>query len=151
MVMRSNLADLPDVQYTYARAGVDVRVGLPASFSLLLGAGYRYVFSAGSDNYLIQAKAYFPDSSFLAFDVTAGAGFRFVSFLEGRVGFDLRRYQMSAGTNNYMVTGAADQYVALWGAIAIMLDGYAGGAGDKGGNGGSSPKPAAHTDGDDAE
>jgi hypothetical protein len=136
MAMRSSLADLPDVQYTYVRAGLDARIGLPAGFSLALGAGYRYVLNAGTNNYLIQANQYFPKSSFLAFDVAAGVGYRFISLLEARVGFDLRRYQMSAGTNTYMVTGATDQYIGISVGLAVLLDGYAGG------EGGPAAKPA---------
>jgi hypothetical protein len=124
---RANLSDLPDVKYTYGRAGLDLRLSLPADLSLMLGAGYRYVFSAGADNYLIQASSYFPDSTFVAFDASAAAGYRPLSLLEVRAGFDVRRYQMTAGTNIYGVSGATDQYLAFWFQLALLLDGYTGG------------------------
>jgi hypothetical protein len=144
--MRSNLADLPDVGYTYARAAVDLRAELPAHLAVMVGGGYRYVIGAGDTNYLIQSSSYFPNSKFFAFDVMAALGWRPIPLLEVRAGFDLRRYQMSAGTNNYMVTSAVDQYLSLGGQVALLLDGYAAGAG-----GASTPRKSAapaHGDGD---
>jgi hypothetical protein len=135
---RANLSDLPDTKYTYGRAALDLRLTLPAELSLMLGAGYRYVFSAGADNYLIQANSYFPDSTFVAFDAMAAAGYRPLSLLEVRAGFDVRRYQMTAGTNTYNVSGATDQYLAFWFQLALLLDGYAGGQTHE-----RAPKPAA--------
>jgi hypothetical protein len=126
---RADLASLPDVKYTYARVGVDVRIALPANLALMLGAGYRYVLGAGDQNYLIQTTMYFPNSKFLAFDATAAVGYKFLSMLEARAGFDLRRYQMTAGTNTYMVNSGTDQYLGLWLQIAVLLDGVAAGEG----------------------
>jgi hypothetical protein len=140
---RSNLSDLPDVQYTYARAGVDLRVTLPANVRLLLGGGYRYVISAGDTNYLIQAPSYFPNSKFTAFDVMAGAGWRFLPVLEARAGIDLRRYGMTAGTNTYNVTAATDQYFAVWAQVALVLDGYGAGEGGPSASGKAAPPPRA--------
>jgi hypothetical protein len=127
--MRSSLADLPDVQYRYARAGVDARFNLPANLALMVAGGYRYVLNAGKDNYLIQANQYLPNATFLAFDVTAAVGYRFLSTLEARAGFDLRRYQITAGANNAMVSSATDQYTGLWLQLAVLLDGFAAGEG----------------------
>jgi hypothetical protein len=127
--MRSDLSDLPDVKYTYVRGGVDARFTLPASFALMISGGYRYVVNAGKDGFLIQANPYFPNATFVAFDVSAGVGYRFLSMLEARAGFDLRRYQMTAGTNNSMVSSATDQYSALWFRLAVLLDGVAAGEG----------------------
>jgi hypothetical protein len=120
---REMLGTLPDVQYTYARAGVDLRVVLPAHLSLALGGGYRYVLGAGDTGFLLQEATYFPHSKLTAFDATAGAGYRFLSVLEARAGVDLRRYAMTAGTNTYNVTGATDQYFAVWAQLALLLDG----------------------------
>ena len=128
--MRSNLADLPDVQYTYARAGLDARFNLPASFAFMISGAYRYVLNAGKDNYLIESSSYLGSSSFVAFDVSAGVGYRFLSMLEARAGFDLRRYQISAAPMNTPgVSSATDQYTALWLRIAVLLDGVAAGEG----------------------
>ncbi len=127
--MRSDLSDLPDVKYTYLRGGVDARFNLPANFALMVSGGYRYVVNAGKDGFLIQANPYFPNATFVAFDVSAGVGYRFLSMLEARAGFDLRRYQMTAGTNNSMVSSATDQYSALWFRLAVLLDGVAAGEG----------------------
>jgi len=142
--MRSNLADLPDVQYRYARAGVDARFNLPASLALMVSGGYRYVFDAGKQNYLIQANQYLPNATFLAFDVTAAVGYRFLPMLEARAGFDLRRYQITAGANNAMVSSATDQYTGLWLQLAVLLDGFAAGEG-----GATAPRKAAPAPSDD--
>jgi hypothetical protein len=127
--MRSNLADLPDVKYTYARVGLDLRLDLPSHLALMLGGGYRYVINGGKDNYLIQAPSYFPSSTFLAFDANIAVGYKVISMLEVRAGFDARIYQMTAGDNTYMVTGANDRYLALWGQLALLIDGYKAGEG----------------------
>jgi len=146
---RNNLGNLPDVKYTYARAGLDVRVTLPAHFALMLGGGYRYVLGAGDQNFLIQAMGYFPSSKFLAFDATAGVGYKFLSMLEARAGFDLRRYQMTAGANTFMASGATDQYLGLSLQLAVMLDGVAAAEGGPTSSH-KAAKPAADDASDDA-
>ncbi|HTA20789.1 MAG TPA: hypothetical protein VK989_15960 [Polyangia bacterium] len=134
--MRSALSDLPDVQYTYVRAGVDARFDLPANFALMISGAYRDVLNAGKDGFLLQSNLYFPNAKFVAFDVSAGVGYRFLSMLEAHAGFDLRRYQMTAGTNTYMLSSATDQYSALWVRLALLLDGVAAGEGG--------PTPPSH-------
>lgn len=126
---RSMIADLPDVQYTYARVGLDARIALPQNLALMLGAGYRYVIGAGKQNYLLQATNYLPNATFVSLDVTAGVGWRFLSMLEVRGGFDLRRYQISAGASTRMDTGGVDQYPAFWLDLALLIDGVAAGEG----------------------
>jgi hypothetical protein len=147
-VMRKNLTQLPDVQYTYARAGIDLSVALPASFAVMLGGGYRYVLNAGDQGFLIQTSTYFPSSTFSGFDATAAVGYKFLSVLEARAGADLRLYHMTAGSNAYMVTSATDQYFALSAEVVLLLDGYAAGEGGPS----AAPKAAAPaTKGDDDE
>jgi hypothetical protein len=123
---RQNLSQTPDVKYLYARVGADLRVQLPLGLSVALGGGYRYVISAGDVNYLLQTDLFLPDSKVSAFDVAFGAGYRLMSLLEVRAGFDLRRYQISAGTNTHMVTSGTDQFMAFWAALALTLDGPTG-------------------------
>jgi hypothetical protein len=123
--LRSNLADLPDVAYTYARAGADLRLELPQGVTLMLGGGFRDVFDAGDTNFLLQANAYLPDSKIVGFDGTVAVGYRFLGAFEARLGVDLRRYQITAGTNTYMATGAIDQYLSGWAQLALLVDGYA--------------------------
>ena len=141
--MRSLLMALPDEKYTYVRAGLDLRVALPANFALMLGGGYRYVLSAGDHNYLLQASSYFPNATFLAFDVTAAVAYRFRPMLEARAGFDLRRYQMTAGANNDMVDSATDQYVAFWLQGAVLIDGFAAAEGGPAVSSRKAPGPGA--------
>jgi hypothetical protein len=143
-VPRDMLKSLPDVQYTYARAAVDLRVTLPANLSLMLGGGYRYVISAGDTGFLLQESTYFPNAKLSAYEVTAAAGYRFLSLLEARVGFDLRHYGMSAGANTYNVASASDQYVAAWGQLALLLEGY--GAGEGGPAAAGKPAPNEKSD-----
>jgi hypothetical protein len=138
---RSLLMALPDVRYTYLRAGLDLRIALPANVALMLGGGYRYILSAGDHNHLLQASSYFPNATFLAFDVTASAAYRFLPSVEARAGFDLRRYQMTAGANNDMVDSATDQYVSYWVQLAVLVDGFAAAEGG--------PKPRKRRDDDE--
>ena len=126
---RMSLGELPDVQYTYGRAGLDVRVALPANLSLALGGGYRYVFSAGDSGFNLQEASYFPNAKITAFDATAAVGYRLLRLLEVRVGADLRRYAITAGTNTYNVTSGTDQYIAAWAQVGLLLDGYRAGEG----------------------
>jgi hypothetical protein len=115
---------VPSVRYRYARAGVDLRVELPANVSVTLGGGYRYVIGAGADTNFIQESSNYPNSKFTAFDATVGAGYRFVSLLEARAGVDLRRYTMTAGTNIDNLSSATDQYIAVWAQLALLVDGF---------------------------
>jgi hypothetical protein len=120
---RANLSGTPDVKYTYMRAGLDLRIALPANLALMLGGGVRKVLSSGDQNYLLQAASFLPNASVLGFEATAAAGYRFLPMLEGRVAFDLRRYQITPGANALMTTGGADQYVAISVALAVLVDG----------------------------
>jgi hypothetical protein len=138
---RQMLGGLPDVQYTYARAGVDLRVVLPANVSLAVGGGYRYVLGAGDTGFLLQQTTYLPNSKITAYEVTAAVGYRFLSVLEARVGFDLRHYAIAAGTNTYNVTSATDQYTAGWLQLALLLDGYGAAQGGSSGPSGSGAPP----------
>jgi hypothetical protein len=146
---RANLADLPDVTYSYLRAGADFRVVLPAKFALMLGGAYRYAFSAGDQNYLVASNSFLPRATVMGFDVAAAVGYRFLSALEARVGFDLRRYMVNAHYQMgdvFAITGGTDQYVALWAHLAVLLDGAGAQRGASGTSGddedgeGSSPK-----------
>jgi hypothetical protein len=127
---RSTLGDLPDVAYTYARAGLDLKIALPANLSLALGGGYRAVLGAGNKNYLLEAPGFFPNAKVAGFDVTVGLGYRLLSFLEARGGFDLRRYAIktnASGAQPMTATGV-DQTIALWASLAVIIDGAGGGA-----------------------
>jgi hypothetical protein len=125
------LPSLPDVKYTYGRAGLDARITLPAKLALMLGGGYRAVLSGGSTNYLLETAGYLPNAKVGGFDVTASLGYRLLPVIEARAGFDLRRYSITAGTNGSSTTSGTDQYVSVWAQLAVMLDGTgSGGASD---------------------
>jgi hypothetical protein len=117
------LPGLPDVKYTYARAGLDARIKLPANLALMLGGGYRAVLGAGDVNYLLETPGYLPNAKVGGFDATAALGYRILPFLEGRAGFDLRRYSITAGSNGSNTTSGTDQYLAFWFQAAVLLDG----------------------------
>jgi hypothetical protein len=123
---RGNLIGTPDVKYVYARIGADVAIVLPSHFSAALGGGYRYVLSAGDVNYLLETGMYLPNAKIAAFDLGASVGYQFLPMLGARLGFDLRYYQITAGTNTHMVTSGTDQYTAFWGAVVVTLDGPSG-------------------------
>jgi hypothetical protein len=128
---RSTLGDLPDVAYTYARVGLDLKIALPANLSLAVGGGYRAVLGAGNKNYLLEAPGFFPNAKVSGFDGTVGLGYRFLSFLEARGGFDLRRYAIktnASGTQPMTATGT-DQTIALWASLVVIVDGAGGGGG----------------------
>jgi hypothetical protein len=123
---RSTLSDLPDVKYSYLRAGADVRVALPAKLALMLGGAYRYVLSAGDVNFLLGSNTFLPRSTVMGFDVSAAVGYRFLPVLEGRVGFDLRRYMVNAHyqmPDLITTTGGTDQFLAFWAHLALVLEG----------------------------
>ena len=146
---RQSLGELPDVQYTYGRAGLDLRVALPANLSLALGGGYRYVFSPGDSGFLLKQNAYLPNVKVTAFDAMAAVGYRFLRLLEVRVGADLRRYAMTAGTNTYNVTSGTDQYVAAWAQVGVLLDGYRAGEGGPAASPTKAPARKSDDGGDD--
>jgi hypothetical protein len=125
---RATLMTLPDVAYTYARAGLDLRIALPAGFSAALGGGYRYVLNAGETNYLVQGPSFFPNAKITGLDVTAGVGYRVLSFLEARGGFDLRRYSIATHASGAQpaVPSGTDQTIALWLQAVFIIDGAAG-------------------------
>jgi len=126
--MRANLS-VPDMQYTYVRAGLDARVRLPFKFSAQAGAAYRGVLSGGTQNYDLQSMAYFPKGlTVAALDVSASVGYQVLAPLEARVGFDFRRYglDMHPQTSGATVSGAVDSYTAFWLGVAVLLDGKPG-------------------------
>lgn len=123
LAQRGNLSGTPDVKYIYVRVGADVAIALPAKFSVALGGGYRYVVSAGDVNYLLQTDMYLPNAKIAAFDVGASVGYQLLPMLAARAGFDLRYYQITAGSNTHMVTGGKDQFTAFWAAAVVTLDG----------------------------
>jgi hypothetical protein len=123
---RATIDLLTDVKYTYLRAAVDLRITLVPNLSLLVGGGLRDVLSAGDQNYLVEANSYLPNAKVLGFEASAGVGYRFLSMLEARAGFDLRRYQITAGANTYMASTGTDQYTTIWAALAFLLDGVGG-------------------------
>lgn len=123
---RANLIGTPDVKYIYARIGADVAIALPANLSVAFGGGYRYVLSAGDVNYLLQTDMYLPNAKIAAFDLGASVSYQILPMLAARAGFDLRYYQITAGTNTHMVSGGKDQFTSFWGAVVVTLDGPSG-------------------------
>jgi hypothetical protein len=127
--------DMPDTIYKYVRLGAQVRVNLPENFSITVEGSYRHLLGVG------QLKVnYFPRSTAMGMDVSAGVGYRFMPVLEGRAGVDLRRYAYSMNSvpgDTFVAGGAVDQYITYWFGVAILLGGPEGG----GGGGGAEEAP----------
>jgi hypothetical protein len=125
---RFTISALPDVKYSYGRAAIDLRIAATSAVSIFVGGGARYVFSAGDDDYLLQTSPYYlPSSSIFGLEASAGVGVRVLPQLEARAGFDLRRYQISAGANTVGVSSGVDQFTSVWLGLAFLLDGASGG------------------------
>jgi hypothetical protein len=147
-VDRSTLT-LPDIVYSYVRAGLALRMALSAHLSLMLTGAYRHVLSAGE----IKDK-YFPNLSVIGIDASAVIGYPITSAIEARVGFDVRRYfysMHSVGTDANVAGGAVDQYLTGTISIAVLLGGSeGGGSGSSGGGAGSAGSTSDETDEDSA-
>jgi hypothetical protein len=123
---------MPDVRYTYLRVGTDARIRFPPGLSLLVGIAYRSVLDAGTDGHEAQSSLYFPRLTVSALDLSTAFAYRFLPVLEGRVGFDLRRYGLDTHPqtgDTLIVSGALDQYVSFWLNVAVLLDGVGAGSG----------------------
>jgi hypothetical protein len=107
----------PSVEYKYVRPGADVRVPVGA-FSLLGGAGYMFVLSAGP----LDSK--FPHATYGAVDLRVGAAYSFTPVLEARATLTYSRFFMSAhpaATDDNVAGGALDQYLVAHGGIAYAF------------------------------
>jgi hypothetical protein len=147
---RSNLTGTPDVKYTYARFGADLRIALPANLNLTVGGAYRYVLSAGDQNYLLETPMFLPAAKVSGFDVGASVGYQIFSLLEARLGFDMRQYKITPGMNTHMVEGGTDRFIALWGAVVLTFDGATGGSSADAESKPAAKKKAAKADEDDS-
>lgn len=108
---------LPDVAYTYLRAGADARFGLPADFHVYIAGGWRQVFSAGD----ITSDRWFPDASLGGIDAQIALGWAFFGGVEVRLGAEYTRYFFSLNPevgNEAVAGGALDQYIG--GTLDLM-------------------------------
>jgi hypothetical protein len=121
--------NVPDVRYSYLRAGFDLRIYVPAGVGVLVGAAYRDVSGAGTGSFEAQSTDFFPRLTTTGLEVSAAIGYRFVPSLEGRIGFDVRRYGLDTHPQNsdpVLVSGALDQYVSFWLSLGVLIDGAGG-------------------------
>jgi hypothetical protein len=117
----SQLTDLPDTIYRYARGGLGVGLTLPANLSVVASAGYRYVFNRGGDtNSGIGSAFFFPHATVAGVDAEVTVGYRLTDNIEIRGGADWRRYffSMHSQANDPMngarvAGGAVDQYISF--------------------------------------
>jgi hypothetical protein len=104
--------EVPAVDYKYVRPGADVRVPFGA-FSLLGGAGYMYILSAGAFG------DRFPHETIGGVDARLGGSYLFMPWLAGKVTADYVRVFSSAHsepTDTFPAAkagGALDQYLIL--------------------------------------
>jgi hypothetical protein len=111
------VAQTPSVEYKYVRPGADVRVPVGA-FSLLGGAGYMFILSAG------PLEAQWPHATFGALDLRVGAGYAFTPALEARATLTYSRFFMSAhpaADDPNVAGGALDQYLIAHGGVAYAF------------------------------
>jgi hypothetical protein len=101
--------DIPDVHYSAAAVGVDLRFSLFGPVSLLGGASYRYVFSVGE----IGTAAWFPHQSSMGVDAQLGIGVELGSSFEIRIMGVLQRYGFTFKPepgDPHVAGGATDTY-----------------------------------------
>jgi hypothetical protein len=101
---------IPDVHYSAAAAGVDLRFSLFGPVSLLGGVSYRYLFSVGE----IGTAAWFPHQSSKGVDAQLGFGVELGSSFEIRIMGGLQRYGFTFNPepgDPHIAGGATDTYI----------------------------------------
>jgi len=97
----------PPVQYRYLRAGADVRVPVGV-FSLLGGAGYMNVLSAG------PLTDRFPSARIFGVDATIGGTYPIMPWVDARLALTYARIFSNTHADvdaEYVAAGALDQYI----------------------------------------
>jgi hypothetical protein len=110
-------ADAPSVEYKYGRAGADARVPF-GKWSLLAGAGYRYIWSSG----LLGQR--FPRSTTGGVDVHVGAAYRINMYFEARASAEYQAVltNMNAQPGDRFIAGQAlDQYAVLHVGVTALV------------------------------
>ncbi|MDF3065941.1 MAG: hypothetical protein K0R38_1542 [Polyangiaceae bacterium] len=117
---------LPDVKYTYAKAGLD---GMLRFGDLFIGArvGKRFVFDTGA-----LETVWFPNVKTQSLEAGATIGYRLLSTLDLVAGFDWLRYAFDfnpvpvrPSNPDYVAGGAVDQYMSGHIAFRFHLPGKA--------------------------
>jgi hypothetical protein len=101
------VAEAPPVQYRYLRAGADVRVPLGV-FSLLGGAGYMNILSAG------PLTERFPNARIFGVDATIGGTYPVMPWVDVRLALTYARIFSNTHADpdaEYVAAGALDQYI----------------------------------------
>jgi hypothetical protein len=107
----STLDGLPAVSYTALKFGLSGELPFSNTGLLLYG---RFAVMPVMSLPTIVSKDYFPSGSALGIDGGLGLGFKIISALQIRVGFDFTRYGLNfkyAPTDTYIADGAVDQYI----------------------------------------
>lgn len=140
----SGSTSVPDADYRFAKIGAGGRFALTPTISLMVNAAYLHMLYLGE----IRSGAWFRRATAMGIEVGAGVGLRLTQSIEVRAGVDLRRFGFAFNVrpsdlandpmNAKVAGGAIDQYLMIWGALAVVLgnDGSAGG-------GSSESEPAA--------
>lgn len=112
---------VPDVNYTFIRAGVDARV-LVSVIMLRAHLGHRFLLDTGE----LGSASWFPNASGGAVDAGFSVGYSIIDNLSLVAGFDFRRYYLSfdpqPGDPN-IAGGASDEYLSGWGGLLVLLPG----------------------------
>jgi hypothetical protein len=113
---------IPDVSYKYLRGGLGLHVYTPSPFALFAGGYYRHVLSAGG----IAGSDWFPHLQVRGMDVTAGASYRILSWLEARLQVDGRIYDFKMKADPgaaRFADSAVDRYWGAWLGAAALFGG----------------------------
>ena len=111
------VAEVPSVRYKYARAAIDARFPFNA-FSLTIGAGGMYVFSAG------EFSDRFPHATIAGVDGSVMGAYAFLPWLEARAEANYTRIFSSAKSERgdaYIAGGALDEYFVFRGGVAAAF------------------------------
>jgi hypothetical protein len=119
--------DIPDTIYRFVRAGIGVRLELPANLTATVAAGYRHILNGAGTHF----QQVFPHSTVAGVDAMVMGGYRLAPNWEARVIIDWRRYFSAMNCNTttmvcdvrFTAGGAVDQYLSFSGGIAYTWGG----------------------------
>jgi hypothetical protein len=110
---------LPDVDYRYAQAGLELRARAATWLAVVASSHYRHVLRAGG----VASRDWFPGARVRGLDASAGLECRLGPRLIGAVGLDARLYQLDfrQSTSARPTAGASDVYYSGWARLGVRL------------------------------
>ena len=120
--------NVPDTIYRYARAGVGLRFAVTSGIDLGFGAGYRYIFNRGGEQFS-GTNGLFPHATVAGVDAEAALSIRVMEGLQVRVIGEMRRYfssMHSVAADQFKAGGAIDQYLSFGVGLTYTYGGTGG-------------------------